>query len=96
MAIGECGLDYFRITEEDLEIKNKQKEIFLQQIKLAKEVNVVLVVAVIFPAVVAVVALPFKFPVNPFDVTDVSPVKLVEVFPKSIPVEPMVMVLLAN
>lgn len=39
VAIGECGLDYFRIKEEDLEIKNKQKEIFLAQVKLAKEVN---------------------------------------------------------
>lgn len=39
VAIGECGLDYFRIKENDLEIKNKQKEIFLAQIKLAKEVG---------------------------------------------------------
>jgi len=39
VAIGECGLDYFRIEDKDLDIKNKQKEIFLEQIKLAKEVN---------------------------------------------------------
>lgn len=35
VAIGECGLDYFRLESEDL--KNKQKELFKQQIKLAKE-----------------------------------------------------------
>lgn len=39
VAIGECGLDYFRIEDKDLEIKNKQKEIFLEQIRLAKEVE---------------------------------------------------------
>ncbi len=39
VAIGECGLDYFRIKEGDLEIKNKQQEIFLAQMKLAKEVG---------------------------------------------------------
>ena len=33
-------------------------------VKLANEVNVVFDVAVILPAVVAVVALPFKFPIN--------------------------------
>jgi TatD DNase family protein len=39
VGIGECGLDYFRIKDKDLEIKNKQKEIFLAQMKLAKEVQ---------------------------------------------------------
>lgn len=37
-AIGECGLDYFRIIENnELEIKKKQKEAFEKQIKLAFE-----------------------------------------------------------
>lgn len=35
VAIGECGLDYFKV--EDEEIKLKQQELFKQQIKLAKE-----------------------------------------------------------
>lgn len=37
MAIGECGLDYFKIENE--EIKERQKDLFKQHIKLAKEVN---------------------------------------------------------
>lgn len=36
LAIGECGLDYYRLTEET---KEKQKEVFIQQIELAKEVQ---------------------------------------------------------
>ncbi|MEA3398942.1 MAG: TatD family hydrolase [Patescibacteria group bacterium] len=36
VAIGECGLDYFRCTSESIE---KQKEAFISQIKLANEVN---------------------------------------------------------
>lgn len=42
VAIGEIGLDYYRRpkTKKRLEeFKNKQKEIFLQQLKLAKELN---------------------------------------------------------
>ena len=39
VAIGECGLDYFRIMNDELGIKEKQKEIFEKQIKLAKELN---------------------------------------------------------
>ncbi len=40
VAIGECGLDYFRIESEKLEsVKKKQEEIFLQQIRLAHEVK---------------------------------------------------------
>lgn len=35
VGIGECGLDYFHLGEET---KNRQKEIFVQHIKLAKEV----------------------------------------------------------
>lgn len=34
VAIGECGLDYYRMDEESIE---KQKEAFLEQIKLANE-----------------------------------------------------------
>lgn len=37
VAIGECGLDYFRVTDEA--VKLKQQELFKQQIKLAKEVG---------------------------------------------------------
>jgi len=40
VAVGECGLDYFRLegTQEEKEkIKVKQKEIFTAQIKLAKQ-----------------------------------------------------------
>ncbi len=36
VGIGECGLDYYRNEPESIE---KQKEIFIQQIKLANEVN---------------------------------------------------------
>src|SRR3989338_2306719 len=36
VAIGECGLDYYRLAEET---KERQKNAFLQQIKLAKEVG---------------------------------------------------------
>lgn len=37
VAIGECGLDYFRIKNE--EVKAKQKEIFISQISIAREVG---------------------------------------------------------
>ncbi len=36
VAIGECGLDYFRCTEESIE---KQKQAFIVQIELANEVD---------------------------------------------------------
>ena len=36
VAIGECGLDYYRLTEET---KEKQKKVFLKQIELAIEVK---------------------------------------------------------
>lgn len=43
VAIGECGLDYYRIETNDMgqetRTKNKQKEIFIQQIELARELN---------------------------------------------------------
>lgn len=42
VAIGECGLDYFRLPkneEEILTIKERQKEIFKKQIAIAIEVN---------------------------------------------------------
>ena len=39
VAIGECGLDYFRINDEGLRIKEKQIEAFAQQIRLAREVK---------------------------------------------------------
>src|SRR3990167_1933333 len=39
VAIGECGLDYFRMKNEELRIKNLQKEVFIKHIELAKKVN---------------------------------------------------------
>lgn len=40
IAIGECGLDYFRVTSnKQQETSNKQKEVFIQQINLASEVK---------------------------------------------------------
>lgn len=47
IAIGECGLDYFRLPEnEDEKIANikLQKEVFISQIKFAKEVKKPLIV----------------------------------------------------
>ncbi len=49
VGIGECGLDYYRLPEESggmsiEEIKNIQKQAFVQQIKLAKELNKALVI----------------------------------------------------
>lgn len=39
VAIGECGLDYHRIKNNESRIKNLQKDIFIKHIELAKEVN---------------------------------------------------------
>lgn len=39
IAIGEIGLDYYRITNDESRIKNLQKEIFEKQLELAKELN---------------------------------------------------------
>lgn len=47
IAIGECGLDYFRLPEdEDEKIANikKQKEVFISQIKFAKKVKKPLII----------------------------------------------------
>ena len=47
VAIGECGLDYFRLpeSEEDIEKEKKlQKEVFIDQILLAKELKKPLIV----------------------------------------------------
>ncbi|XOB63809.1 TatD family hydrolase [Campylobacterota bacterium DY0563] len=47
IAIGECGLDYFRLPEDEAEkeyTKNKQKEVFRAQIEFAKKVNKPLIV----------------------------------------------------
>lgn len=37
VAIGECGLDYFRNQDEDM--KARQKELFIQHIRLAEKTN---------------------------------------------------------
>ncbi|MDR1554443.1 MAG: TatD family hydrolase [Campylobacteraceae bacterium] len=40
IAVGECGLDYFRLPKDEIEKKHeieKQKEIFISHIKLAKK-----------------------------------------------------------
>jgi len=44
VAIGECGLDYFRMKNEELRIKNLQKEVFIKHIELAKKVNKPLII----------------------------------------------------
>ena len=47
VAIGECGLDYYRLpeTEEEIEADKKlQKEVFIDQIKWAKELKLPLIV----------------------------------------------------
>ena len=49
IAVGECGLDYFRLPEDEEEkIANvkKQKEVFIAQIEFAKKVNKPLIVHV--------------------------------------------------
>ena len=47
VAVGECGLDYYRLPKDEKEkniIKERQKDIFAKQIKLAIEVNKPLIV----------------------------------------------------
>jgi len=47
VAVGECGLDYYRLPEttEEIETEKKlQKEVFLDQIELAKKFNLPLIV----------------------------------------------------
>lgn len=44
VAIGECGLDYYGIMNNELGIKKKQKEIFVQQVELAKELKKPLII----------------------------------------------------
>ncbi len=39
VAIGECGLDYFRLAGDIEDKKNKQKEVFLNQINLAYDIK---------------------------------------------------------
>lgn len=49
IAIGECGLDYFRLPEDELEKQENialQKEVFVSQIEYAKKVNKPLIVHV--------------------------------------------------
>lgn len=48
VAIGECGLDYYRLATSDMgqatRIKERQKEAFLEQAKLAQELNKTLMI----------------------------------------------------
>lgn len=47
IAVGECGLDYFRLPENEDEKKEnikKQKEVFIAQVEFAKKVNKPLIV----------------------------------------------------
>ena len=47
IAVGECGLDYFRLPDDKMDKeknKNRQKEIFAKQIQLAVELNKPLIV----------------------------------------------------
>ena len=49
IAIGECGLDYFRLPEDEEEKKaniEKQKEVFIAQIEFAKKVKKPLIIHV--------------------------------------------------
>jgi TatD DNase family protein len=49
VAIGECGLDYFRLPEAELEVKAEkelQKKVFIEQILWAKELKLPLIVHV--------------------------------------------------
>lgn len=39
VAIGECGLDYYRLDPEDGASKNRQKKAFMEQIYLAKDLD---------------------------------------------------------
>jgi TatD DNase family protein len=44
VAIGECGLDYFRPAEVTDDVKRKQKRIFKEQIELAGELDLPLII----------------------------------------------------
>ena len=44
VAIGECGLDYYRIRNPESGIMERQREVFQQQIELAREVKKPLVI----------------------------------------------------
>ncbi len=44
VGIGECGLDYYRIKNNELRIMNKQKELFKTQIEVAIKVNKPLII----------------------------------------------------
>lgn len=44
VAIGECGLDYYRIQGLEASIKETQEKIFIQQIELARELHKPLIV----------------------------------------------------
>lgn len=49
IAVGECGLDYYRLPKEEnkkIEEKKRQKEIFIEQIKIAKEFKKPLIIHV--------------------------------------------------
>ena len=49
IAVGECGLDYFRLPENEQEKKEEvqfQKEVFIEQIEFAKEVKKPLIIHV--------------------------------------------------
>ena len=45
VAIGECGLDYYRLVEgEKLKVKSLQKEVFLEQVEIAKDLKKALMI----------------------------------------------------
>lgn len=44
VAVGECGLDYFRPTEVNEEVKHAQKELFKKHLALAKEFDKPLII----------------------------------------------------
>lgn len=46
VAIGEVGLDYFRLEENQTDIKKQQRELFITQIELAKKYNLPIILHV--------------------------------------------------
>lgn len=64
IAIGECGLDYYRLEQNT---KEKQKDTFLKQIELAKEVKKPLMIHCrnAFPDLISILDSKFRTPDSP-------------------------------
>lgn len=44
IAIGECGLDYYKLQPRSSDIENLQKDVFIKQIELSKKLNKPLII----------------------------------------------------